>query len=919
MTRSEFALHAAVRPTNDVVPEDARTASTQVAESETFAKAPVLRRFLQFLVERTLAGRTDEIKEYALGVDVFDRGTNFDPRTDTIVRVQARRLRAKLDEYYAGPGRDDRIVIELPKGSYVVGFRPAAVSPFASVPERPLLLQPRDLEAISAKPRAVALPAARTPLIGRDHDVVTIGRMLLRDDVRLLVLTGAGGSGKTRLALQVASEAEADFRGGVYFIALGSFTDEKAVGREIAHALGLRQTEGRPLADALRDHLRMSIRDATLLVLDNFEQLLAAAPLLVALLDACAPLKILVTSRAMLRVSGEFGYTVPPLSVPDPSIAPTTDALSHNAAVTLFVQRAAAIEAGFTLNDENAAAIAEICVRLDGLPLALELAAARIRVLTPAQICTRLKSRLDLLTGGGSDLPARQQTLRNTLEWSHALLTTAEQRLFRRLSVFSGGWTLESAEAVCNTGRDLGIDVLDGIASLLDKSLVYFTDQNEAERRFAMLETPREFAREQLETHGEVQATRRAHAAYSLVLAEEVAVQKTPAALADWLAKCDIERANHRAALAYVVETKNAAWALRLGVALYRYWEHREYLAEGRMWLDAILDLPGVGEHRTARARALSYGATLASFQGDHDVACDRLRGALDAYRDVGDPKGVISQLNSLAGCERWRGNYDAARDWSVLTLEACREVGDCAAVAAALSNLGRVDLLLGLHDEAKMRLEGASAMFAEVGDTNGVAWCNNHLGDVALDERDFAASRRLYEAGAAIFESMGNRWGLARSSCDLGHLACAERDYDAARRLFEEALLEFGEVGHKRGTASALEGFARLAADQGCPERALTLAGAAAAIRRATGAVARWEDDRKLERTRDLAAGQCDPALAQRMWAAGSQMPIDEVIRYALTSPSKPLPTGSSPDRAAAAPLRRDRPAAQPARRARG
>ena len=823
----------------DVSPDEAMAQLGRILDSETFSKAPVLRRFLQFLVERTLEGRTDEIKEYGLGVDVFDRGSDFDPRTDTIVRVQARRLRAKLEEYDEGSGGADRILIELPKGSYVAVFRsvPRGSSRLAVTGHT---LVPLSREPAATLPRALPLPAARTPLIGRDDDLTNVRQMLLGDEVRLVTLTGAGGSGKTRLAVHAASEAEPDFAGGVYFIALGSVTDESAVAREIAYALGLRHTEGRPLVEALQDHARTWVREPTLLVLDNFEQLIAAAPLLVALLDACVALKILVTSRAVLHVSGEFSYTVPPLCVPDLPDRASIGDLSRNPAVKLFVQRAAAIDRAFTLSDENAGAVAEICVRLDGLPLALELAAARIKVLTPAQMCTRLKSRLDLLTGGASDLPARQQTLRNTLEWSHALLTNAEQRLFRRLSVFSGGCTLEGAEAVCNTHRDLGAAVLDGMSSLLDKNLIYQIHDAGAERRFGMLETVREFAHERLDASGERDAARHAHAAYSLVLAEEVASQRTSTELADWLARCDAERDNHRAALAYLIETQNTIWALRLGVALYRYWEHREYLAEGRTWLEAIVELPGAAVNTSARVRALGFAAALAAVQGDLGVSTLRYREALEMSRELGDHKAVIWLLNSLALNTRWSGDHLAARELSEQALQACHHLGDKAAIAAALSNLADVVFLLGHHQEARTRLKQASAMFAEIDDATGMAWCSNHLGDIALELGDLAEARHLYEAGVCVFRKMDDRWGLARSACDLGHLACEEGHYDSARAFFHDALIAFRDLDQKRGMASALEGLALLAHHEAESARSLTLAGAAAALRRAIGAVVR-------------------------------------------------------------------------------
>ena len=322
-------------------------------------------------------------------------------------------------------------------------------------------------------------------------------------------------------------------------------------------------------------------------------------------------------------------------------------------------------------------------------------------------------------------------------------------------------------------------------------------------------------------------------------------------------------------------------WALRLGVALYRYWEHREYLAEGRTWLEAILELPGDAEASTAtRIGALSYVSAIALVQGDFGVSVLRTREALEMCRELGDRKGVITQLNALYAHARWRGSYLAAREWAEQTLQACGDLGDKAAIAAALSNLADVIFLLGHHREAQARLEQASAMFAEMDDATGMAWCANHLGDIALELGDIAEARRLYEAGADIFRKTDNRWGLARSACDLGHLACEEASYDSARAFFRSALTVFRELEHKRGLALALEGLARLAHEEAEPARALTLAGAAAALRRATGAVVRSEDDRKLERTRDRAFAQCDPAFSKQAWTKGWHMPTDEALR---------------------------------------
>ncbi|MGH9627786.1 MAG: ATP-binding protein, partial [Bryobacteraceae bacterium] len=537
----------------------------RILRSQIFAKAPSLKRFFSYIVEHSLQENAAPLKEYSLGVDVFERGHSFDPSTDTIVRVQARRLRSKIEEYYECDGRGDPIAIELPKGQYLAVFRP--------LPTTAARMLHRVDDPGPAQLPALQWPAPCTPLLGREQDLAAVGQMLGDGHVRLLTITGAGGSGKTRLALQAAAETREQFLGGIRFVPLASIADAAALASTIANVFHVRRTGGRPLPEVLPDFLSKSIYAPTLLFLDNFEHLLPAAPLLTALLERCPPLKIFVTSRAALHLSGEHEYPLLPLPVPGPNHG---EALSENPAVALFVQRAVACNPAFTLTTKNACAIAGICRRLDGLPLALELAAARVKILTPDAILERLDKSLDLLTGGHRDMPERQQSLRKTIDWSHALLTRAEQMLFRRLAVFAGGFTLESAEAAGNPREDLESDLLDVMASLVDKSLLQCVGDESGGRRLLMLETIREYALERLAASGEGDFTRRAHGAYYVLLAEDGVVELTEQHRAAYLAVCDTEHHNLLAALDWLVETRNEEWALRLGTALYAFWDRRE-------------------------------------------------------------------------------------------------------------------------------------------------------------------------------------------------------------------------------------------------------------------------------------------------------------------------------------------------------
>ena len=778
----------------------------------------------------------------------------------------------------------------MPTGSYLPHFRevPAAppspaVPPSAGVTGRPDWAWPA-----AGEPRDVPtspLPVPRTALIGRDVEVAAILGALRGGGSRVLTLAGPGGSGKTRLALQVAAEADADgdFPGGVSFVSLGSLADAADVAPTLAQALGLSRIERGSVDDALRAHVRATVRERTLLVLDNFEQLLAAAPLLVDLVESTTALTLLVTSRAVLHVSGEQCIPVRPLPVPDLARLPPLDALARNPAVALFVRQAAARQPAFALTADNAAPIAEICARLDGLPLAIELAAARVRILSPAQMLGRLERRLALLTGGGPDLPVRQQTLRQAIDWSHELLTDAERRLFRRLAVFAGSGTLEAAEAVCNPRQDPGLSVLDGMSSLVDKSLIQEVDAAPDERRFAMLETVREYTLEQLDASGEHPVTRRAHAAYCLVLAEEGLGPLTAAQRDEWLARCQREHENHRAAFDHLIATHDDDWALRLALALSDYWDRHDHRLEGFARFQALLRLPGLAARTKARATAIAHGSLLSPVL----EATHAEQEALSIYRELGDMRGVVGQLNNLGVNYRFVGDYALARACLEESVGICRQLGDRLAVAAALSNLADVRRRQGDYADARAALAEAHDLFGQAGHRIGQAWSLNHLGDVARSAGNPAEARVHYQRAANLFRALGDVMGMARSAIDLGHLACEAGDSATAHALFGDALDAFERAHQRLGVAIALEAFACVALVDGDRERALTLAGAAATVRRASGAFvpgALQQGTRVDGRVAELWA--LEDADAARLRGVGAALPLERAIALARQAP---------------------------------
>ena len=515
-----------------------------------------------------------------------------------------------------------------------------------------------------------------------------------------VTLTGPGGIGKTRLALQVAADMGEEFQGGLCFVGLSAVGEEGLIAPAIAQMIGLPDTGSQSPFESLKKYLS-GLKKPVLLLLDNFEHLVPRRQLPPDLLSASARLKILVTSQAALHISANMSFPCrrfPCLTQGD-SPAGRTFRLP---AIALFVNRARAVKNDFVLANENAAAVVAVCNRVDGLPLAIELAAARIKLFLPSAMINRLDSSLSLLTGGARDLPTRQQTLRGTVDWSYNLLNPAEQKLFRRIAVFAGGCTLEGVEAVCDTKGDLGMLALDGVASMVDKSLMQQVEQAEGEMRFVMLSTIREYALEGLVACGEEPATRRAHAAYFLVLAEEGAAEA--AAHPEWLDLFEVEHDNFRAALDFLIKTGDADWGLRLGAAMFRFWETREHLTEGRNRINKLLKLEDAATRPKLRARLLFAAAVLAGEQGDYRAGQELLEESLETCLELQDNRGVAVALNALAVNARDRGDLPASSQLFEQCVAIWRDIGDPADIARALSNLANVMKLRGDLSRASRR-----------------------------------------------------------------------------------------------------------------------------------------------------------------------------------------------------------------------
>ncbi len=795
----------------------------------------------------------------------------------------------------------------------VASLNPEAPAPLCWVVERCLAKEPekryastrdlaRDLAAIrdrfsqiprkAAETRPSNLPVQRTAFVGRKKEVAAAVALLLRQDVRLVTITGPGGIGKTRLGLKAAEEVAARFPGGLYFVSLAAVNDPALIAAFIAQTLGLREAGGQAPLQLLAEHFQNTSREPMILLLDNFEHLMGAAPLVAELLAMGPALKIVVTSRAALHVYGEHEFPVAPLALPSPQSLPPVETLSNYSAIDLFVQRAAAVKPGFKITEENAPAVVEICARLDGLPLAIELAAARVKLLPPSAMRTRIESRLQLLTGGARDLPARQQTLRAAIDWSYDLLSAPEQKLLRRLSVFVGGCTLEAIEAVCDTKGDLGLDLLDGMASMVDKSLAQQNESAGGESRFVLLETIREYGLEKLAESGEEERTKRAHAAYCLVLAEELAAENTSVERTDWLDAFECENDNFRAALDWLTESGNAEWGLRLGTALFRFWERREMFAEGSDRLGKVVKLERAAAETQMRARALFALGALAAAQCDFARAKLLTRESLEICRAFSDQRGVAVSLNALAVHARGSGDLGDAVRLFEESRDMFAESHDVVGVAGALSNLASVVKDQGDYRRAHSLYQECLSIFERIGDRSRVAWSLSGQADVAREQGDVAAARSLHQQSLATFREIGDRWGAAAALADLGDLERGQGEYAAAHAHFVESLGTCQATKNNRGIARLLECFASSAAAQSQPERSLRLAGAAAALRQSLGAPLTPGDQAKFDRTLEPARQALTQTAGTAAWLEGWGMPVEKAVEQAL-SPMRPVLDG--------------------------
>jgi len=759
------------------------------------------------------------------------------------------------------------------------------------------------------------LPQQATSFIGREKEIAELKQLMGK--MRLLTLTGAGGSGKTRLAVQVAADLIDEFADGVWLVELAALSDPQVVAQSIAGVLGLKEERNKALAQTVVEHL--SGRQV-LLILDNAEHLLAGcAQLATAVLRQCPQAVLLVTSREALRVDGELTYRVPSLPAPNPGENSTPELVSQYESARLFIERAQFHSPRFVVTAQNAPALAAICSRLDGIPLALELAAGRVRSMSVEEVNQRLDQTFRLLTGGSRTALPRQQTLRALIDWSYDLLNPAEQSLLWRVAVFAGGWTLEAAERVCS-GE--GVDeaaVLDLLTSLADKSLLQ-SEERDGATRYRLLETVRQYARDRMLESGQAQRWRDLHLAYFLALAEEAAPQLTRSDQRAWLDRVEVEHDNLRSALTWSSEESgDAARGLRLAAALWYFWFVRGYLGEGRRWLTALLAAapaaaPDGGPASTARSKALSGAGALARLQGDYADARAFYEQSRALREQMGDRQGAAAALGDIGLVDYNVGDYGTARVRLNQSIEALRGMGDTRSLALSLNSLGMVAAEQGDYAAAHTLYEESIALQRKHGDRHGIAMAVNNLGIVAAHRGDLQAARALWEEGLAIRRELGDRRGVALTLHNLAFVNYREGDKDAATARFEESLIAFRKLGDRHGIALSLGQLGGIAAERGDYPAARALLEESLAMQRQSGN--RQGIANVLEGLGGLACDQGDAAAAKAFLeeALGIAGELGDrlAIAAALEGVARVAAMSSTPERAArlwgaAAKLRED------------
>jgi predicted ATPase len=689
-------------------------------------------------------------------------------------------------------------------------------------------------EAVVPELKRVTLPVLRTPLVDRIDQSEKAQSWLTRSEVGLVTLTGPGGAGKTHLALHIATQMQEQFADGVVFVPLAPLSDAALLAATIATTLGLRESSGQSIAESLIEALRDK---QLLLVLDNFEQVVKGAPLIAQLLESCPRLKILITSRRKLHVRGEKELPIPPLDIPPETGRISVEHLAQYAAVDLFMQRAQDAKPSFSITPTTARAIAQICRRLDGLPLAIELAAARIKVLPPKALLAHLDRALPLLSGGARDLPARQQTMTGAIAWSYDLLDEPEKMLLRRMAVFVGGCTLEAAEAICNGDGDLALDILEGTETLVDSSLLTQDESDEDEARFRMLGTIREYALERLEESGEAPTLQRRHAECYLALVEEAEPYLTSAERWEWLARLDAEHNNVRAALEWSSAANEGEIVCRLVGGLGWFWFLRGYLSEGRTWADTALKLAASDDRSIRRAKVLHWAAGMAFAQGDYRSARAPVEESVAIFREHDDKRELGLTLIILGLVLTGLVEGDAACSALQESIDIFRgATRDPWGEAFALYCLGDLTRSMGDLATARKAYEESLASFQDQEDQWGRAVLLHALGMIEDAENDYPAARALFTASESLFREMGDRWDLARVLVALERVAMHEGDYQRALVFCEESLNLSRDLGNKNGMLRSLEGLATISLAQGDAERAARLLGTVDAISHAIG-----------------------------------------------------------------------------------